>query len=316
MDDLKKRKLEDILGKGRIEENKNLSPYLTLHNNAVAQLYFEAESRDDLINISKLKAQNLTPVLIIGGGSNIVFTKGKIEGLIVKNAYRKKEILKDAGDYVDFLVSSGYIVTQLVSEIVKKGLGGLEYHLGLPGTVGGAIYMNSKWTKPVQYVGDSVMSAFLVDKKGEVKEVDKSYFNFAYDYSILQKTKESILEVVFRFKKESPELLKKRSQDALEYRKATQPFGVATCGCFFRNIKEETKNRLNLPTTSAGYLIDKAGLKNLEVGDFMVSDKHANFIINKGTGKTKDLIKLLSIIKETVKDKYGVELEEEVVIVY
>ena len=97
------------------------------------------------------------------------------------------------------------------------------------------------------------------------------------------------------------------------YRKETQPFGVATSGCFFRNISKEDQERLKLPSTSAGYLIDHAGLKTTQVGDFIVSDKHANFIINKGSGKAEDLLKLVDKIKEEVNKKYGVDLEEEVI---
>jgi len=148
-----------------------------------------------------------------------------------------------------------------------------------------------------------------------VKKVAKSYFKFAYDYSILQKTGEIVLEAVFRLKKIDPKILQDRAARSFKYRKKTQPFGVASSGCFFRNISDEEKNKRNLPTASAGYLIDKAGLKGFTVGGFYVSPIHANFIINKGNGKNEDLIKLLGIIKKGVKEKFGVELEEEVIII-
>ena len=109
--------------------------------------------------------------------------------------------------------------------------------------------------------------------------------------------------------------IKEKAAWALDYRKKTQPFGVASSGCFFRNISRPEKERLNLPTTSAGYLIDKAGLKDFSVGSFYVSPIHANFIVNRKEGSREDLIKLLGIIKDKVKYKFGVELEEEVIIV-
>ncbi len=299
-----KQELEDILGAGSVFENKNISAYLTLRTQTTAQYYFEAHSREDLLNVGKLKAKG-TSVFILGGGSNLAITKEKIEGLVVRNRYQTKQLRGQSTDSVEWEVSSGYPMGRLVNETTKEGYAGFEYHLGLPGTVGGAVYMNSKWTKPVSYVGDNFISAEVIDSNGEVKKVDKDYFEFAYDYSILQKTKEILISATFHLTKEDPELLQKRSKEALEYRKATQPFGVATCGCFFRNIDG----------TSAGALIDSAGLKNYQVGDFVVSDIHANFIINKGAGKPEDLTKLLAKIKSTVREKLGVKLEEEVIII-
>ena len=190
-------------------------------------------------------------------------------------------------------------------ELAKNGYEGLEYHVGLPGTVGGALYMNSKWTMPLNYVGDALLSAQLLDKNGEEKKVTRSYFDFAYDTSVLQKSNEIVLEAVFKLKNSDPVATKKHAEFAMSYRRQTQPFGIFTSGCFFRNIDGG----------SAGKLIDQAGLKNLRVGKFHVSDKHANFIINDGGGKPADLKKLLKLVKNKVKEKFGVRLEEEVIII-
>ncbi|MBI2641239.1 hypothetical protein HYW87_01420 [Candidatus Roizmanbacteria bacterium] len=175
--------------------------------------------------------------------------------------------------------------------------------------------MNSKWTNPTRYFGDSLVSALILDKEGDVKKVDRDYFQFAYDSSVLQKTKEIVLTVTLKLKKAPSEALKKRNQNAMAYRKKTQPYGIFSSGCFFRNIGEAERLRAGLPTSSAGYLVDKAGLKGTKSGNFVVSDKHANFIIHKGNGDPKDLVKLLQIIKERVKEKFGVELKEEVVVI-
>ncbi len=175
--------------------------------------------------------------------------------------------------------------------------------------------MNSKWTTPLNYIGDHLIFAHILDKDGNIKKVTRDYFNFAYDYSIIQETKEIILEAVFRLQKHYSEDLKERSKSALEYRKQTQPHGVSTGGCFFQNIGIEDAERLGFGTTSAGNLIDKAGLKGKEIGGFVVSDKHANFIVNTGEGKAEDLVQLLSFVKKTVKEKFDVDLKEEVVVV-
>ena len=289
----------------RIEKNKNLTQFNTLKTNSVAEYFLEAKTREDLIKGKKFALENKLPLFVLAGGSNLAIVKEKISGLVIKNSYQELKILEDNKDNVLLSVSSGYPVSLLVNETVDKGYQGFEYHKGLPGTVGGAIYGNSKWTKPVNYFCENLVYAYLINDRGQDKKVDRDYFQFAYDYSILQKTKEILLEAVFRLKKTDPQVLKKRSKFAFEYRKKTQPMGVATSGCFFKNIKGK----------SAGQLIDQAGLKNLSIGDFYVSDIHANFIINRGSGKTKDLLKLVKIIKEKVKDKFGVKLEEEVIII-
>ncbi|QQG44824.1 MAG: UDP-N-acetylmuramate dehydrogenase [Candidatus Roizmanbacteria bacterium] len=313
--DLIIKELESIFGKDRIKVDQNLSFYLTLRTQTKAQYYLEAESREDWVKVGQIKASKKIPIFIMGGGSNLAIITDYINGLVVRNLYQKKEVIAETEDYVDLLVSSGYVVARLVIETIKEGWGGLEYHQGLPGTVGGAIFMNSKWAKHHSYFGDQLLYAYLLETNGEIKKVDHDYFKFRYDHSVLQETGEILIEAVFRLKKEMPQVLQKKAQEALNYRSETQPKGIATSGCFFKNISEDIKLRLKLPTTSAGYLIEHAGLKNLRVGDFVVSSMHANFIINEGSGKAEDLIKLLKLIKDKVKEKFGIDLEEEVVVI-
>lgn len=299
-----KNKIEKILGKGRVKINFNLSPYLTLRTKTTAAFYFEAETRTDLVKAKVASLKLKLPLMIIGGGSNLAILKDKLKYLVVKNKYIYKKI-EFKNNHVLLTVSSGYPVTKLAKELAEGGYEGLEYHLGLPGTVGGALFMNSKWTKPITYYGDPLILASLVDSQGKVKKVNRSYFNFAYDYSELQKTKDILLEAVFKLKKSDPKKMLQHANFAMEYRKKTQPFGVFTSGCFFQNINGE----------SAGKLIDKAGLKGLRIGGFHVSDKHANFIINDGDGDPISLIKLIKLIKQKVKSKFGIQLEEEVIII-
>jgi UDP-N-acetylenolpyruvoylglucosamine reductase len=307
--------LEAEFGKNRVQTNRDISAYLTLKTPCVAEFFLEVESRKELEKVGRLKMKGDIPVFLLGGGSNLAITHSNLRGLTVRNMYSERKVVVEDSESADLFVSSGYPVSRLINENSQDGYAGLEMHLGLPGTVGGAIYMNSKWTHPLSYFGDSLLKASIITKDGLTKEVDRDYFQFGYDQSILQKTGEILLDVTFRLKKESPDILKKRAKEALEYRKETQPFGVATSGCFFQNISEEDRQKYSLPTTSAGYLIDKAGFKNFSVGDFVVSDKHANFIINKGKGNPKDLKSLLSVIKTKVKEVYSISLVEEVVII-
>jgi UDP-N-acetylmuramate dehydrogenase len=286
-----------------IEKDKNLKNYHTLKIESVAEYFCQVNTKEEIIEALKYAKKNNLEVSFIGGGSNIAFIRSYIPGLVIKNNYQKVEIIKNDTNNLIVSVSSGYPTSKFVLDVANLGGEGIEYHLGLPGTIGGAIFTNAKWTKPLSYISDCLKTAIIIDKKLKLKTVDCQYFKFRYDYSILKKTKEIVLEVVFEFKKNDPELLKKRAQAALEYRKKTQPQGVFTAGCFFQNPK-------NL---SAGYLIDKAELKGMKIGGFLVSPIHANFIINHGNGKPEDLKKLVNLIKKKVKEKLKVKLEEEVV---
>lgn len=305
--------LSEAFSPGRIKQNADLSAYTTMHFQVTADMLFEARTRDEFVKIVQFSITHSIPFLIIGGGSNIAFIRNHVFGLVIRNMYQELSIGLENSSGIEITVSSGYPMARLVAETVQKGFSGFEYHLGLPGTVGGAIYMNSKWTKPLTYVGDRLVYAWIIDAQAQEKKVDHDYFQFAYDFSILQRTKEIVIDVQFRVHKEDPAILKKRAAEALAYRKSTQPMGIATCGCFFQNISTEDAHKAQVPTTSAGYLIDHAGLKGYHVGGFKVSDKHANFIVNTGSGNPDDLVRLLADIQKSVYDKYGIVLKEEVV---
>jgi len=300
-----KSKLDSLLGKGKVQFNRDLADLTTLKVAARARYFFEAKTREELILAKRASLATGLEMVIVGGGSNLVFAHQLQDKLIVKNTYRYRKIINQSRKTIDILFSSGYPFSQIVRETIARGYAGFEYHLGLPGSLGGAVYMNSKWTKPLTAVGDNLLRIFLVDKKGRVMEKPKTYLRLSYGYSYLQDDGSLLLEAVFRLKKTTPSLLKQRAATALAYRLQTQPKGVLTSGCFF-------KNPANL---SAGYLIDRAGLKGIRQGAFVVSPSHANFIVNLGGGKGSDLLNLIKLVKKRVYDKFGINLVEEVVIV-
>lgn len=308
-----KQKLEHILGSNRISEQVDLFPYLSMRLHTQAQYFFEAKSSKDLLNALSVTSADHIPLTLLGGGSNLVFKDTMVPGLVVKNSYSEIKLVSETETDAVIEVGSGTTMAQLVLYCCEKGYSGLEYHKGLPGTVGGAVAMNSKWTHPLNYVGDSVVTALLSDASGTEKKVDSSYFAFAYDYSKLQETHETLLSVTFKLIKLDSLTVTQHAQEALTYRVKTQPSGKPTCGCFFQNISDEEQKKLGLPTKSAGYLIDNAGMKGKSVGSFAVSPIHANFIINTGgDSKPQDLAQLVTTIKTKVKEKFGVELKEEV----
>lgn len=303
--------LQQQLGKSRVKRDFVLAPYTTFKMGGPAEFYFEAETDADLVTAVKASHELNVPLTIIGGVSNVVISDKGLPGLVVRNRALYKAVEKETESEVFLKVSSGYPTTRLAHETAQEGWAGLEYHVGLPGSIGGAIYMNSKWyidpgqDRTETYIGDCLVRARLIDSTGNIRDVERDYFQFAYDYSILHKTHEIIVWAVFKLKKEPVETTKARAQASLDYRKKTQPFGVATSGCFFRNINGE----------SAGKLIDELGLKGYKIGGAQVSEKHANFILNTGNATTEDVQKLIAFIKEKAKKERGVDLQEEVILI-
>lgn len=297
--------LEKHLGKGRIKHEFSLAPLSTFKIGGPAEYYFEAESDEDLLNAVKAAHELSIPIIILGGISNVVVGKKGIRGLVVKNMNSYKRVVDDQQDHVILRVGSGYSMSRLARETAQEGYAGLEYHFGLPGTVGGGIAMNSGWYahKPDKYIGDPLVQAMLVTSDGSSKIVDHDYFNFAYDYSIIKETHECIVWAEFKLEKQPAEELLNNTQTAIDHRKRTQPFGIPTSGCFFQNVNGE----------SAGKIIDEAGLKGFAIGGAEVSKLHANFIINTGDATSDDVEKLIQHVKDRVKESHNIELHEEIV---
>lgn len=320
--DKKLQELEKALGAGRIRVDEPMSAHTTFKIGGPAQYYIDIDKTEDLIK-AVVTAHTLNiPVTVIGGGSNIIVADHGVKGLVIKNNCRRFDVLSMTGrvknqkiDVNKALVyaESGVIMNQLVRFTIEKGLSGLEYQLGLPGTVGGAVCMNSNWPKEGAYVGDALCKAKLVTLAGETKEVDHAYFKFAYDSSSIQDTHEIIVSVVFELSPQDSKVLWERGTQALTHRTQSQPKG-ASAGCTFRNIS--VSQALAVPTpdkiTSAGFLIDKAGLKGKRIGDAMISDKHANFILNMGNAKAQDIVDLTKLIKDEVLKRFNVQLHLEV----
>lgn len=295
---------------------KDITVLTTMKTMVIADWFVEAHNPEEIQEALAFAKEKQLPHIFLGGGSNTVIVKSPLHAVVIKNRFQSMEVIADTNDTVDVKVGSGTVLSQLIRFCTEHGYSGLEYHRGLPGTVGGAIYMNSKWTKPTCYVGDPVIAATLLTSEGDIKTVDRDYFQFAYDYSILHETQEILLDVTFRLKKDDPTAIQERSSEALAHREATQPKGTHTCGCMFQNISQEEADQIGAPSLSAGRLIDLAGMKGQRVGSFVVSDQHANFILDdEGQGKPEDLLALIARVKEAVQKSSGLTLREEVVVI-
>ncbi len=309
---------------GQVKENEPLATYTTFKLGGPAQYYFAAWKSAQLIKAVQTAIKLNLPYYILGGGSNILISDSGFPGLIIHNQTREIKPLREIGKVVFgkmqkvvlLQVDSGVLLNRLVRYCCEAGLAGLEMHLGLPGTVGGALYMNSKWTHPPAYVGDVVFKAKIIDRKGKIKEVDRDYFEFGYDQSSLQKTQEIVVSAVFILKKADPKTLWRVADASMAYRMETQPTGVRTAGCTFRNISESDAAKVNGPnlTQSAGYLLDQVGLKGYRHGQAQFSEKHANFIYNLGGATSQDVKHLIDEAQRRVMERFGVKIEPEIVL--
>ena len=280
-----------------VKENDPLSSYCYMKVGGPADFTTIAKTTDELVNIIIFANENKIPYFILGSGSNTIFTDKGFRGLVVLNHTSKLEINAPL-----LITDSGIPTNVVVNQANNVGLGGLEEFLGIPGTIGGALYNNSHYLKSL--IGDHVSRVELL-KNNQRVWVAVADLDLAYDYSILQKTHETILKIEFTLSPEEPQKLKTIATQCLQKRRDTQPLELPSSGCMFQNP----------PGKSAGALIDSIGLKGRKIGGAEISTVHANFIVNRGGATTKDIIDLSNQIIESVQDKYQLTLKREVFIV-
>ena len=274
--------------------NADLRNYTTYKlEGKVACVYFpeDVTELEDLILMLKKEDKKHK---ILGNGSNLIISS-KYDGVLIK--LEKFDKLDIDGNIVT--VGSGYMLPKLALECAKKNLSGLEFASGIPGTIGGAIYQNAgAYGNQMDKV---IKSVTVLDNQGNIKKLNKEELQLGYRDSILKHENLICLEVMLELKLDSYENIKQKMHDNLLNRKEKQPLEYPSAGSVFRNP----------PGYSAGKLIEDAGLKGFKVGDAMVSLKHANFIVNVGHASGEDVLQLIKIIQEKVRDETGILLEVE-----
>lgn len=286
----------------KIISNEFLSKHTYFKLGGPADMFTLVRSAAELEGAVRWAERKRFSWFILGGGSNILVGDLGFRGLVIKNEARG---LSHRGTVVT--AESGVLLNQLVSYTIGQGLGGLEVFISVPGTVGGAVYNNSHFRpEKDEFIGNLVESAeVLIAKELTRERVDRTWFEFGYDYSRLQQERAVVLTVDFRLKKADSESLKKLSFQAMRQRNESQPIGEACSGCVFKNPKGR----------AAGRLIDEAGFKGARVGGAYVSEKHANFIINDGSASSRDVLELINRIIRRVEKVHQVRLEPEIFLV-
>ncbi len=290
-----------------VQVNKPLDTYSTFGIGGPADLFYDLKNLNELSSLVKEAKTREVPYMILGGGSNTIFADEGFRGLVIH--ITAKNIIQEEG----FIVAeAGALLSQVVQFGIKFGFSGMEKLMGLPGTIGGAVRGNAG------AYGTEIKSVFykalLYNEERGTFEAGKNYFEFGYRTTKIKKNDDIILKVYLELGDYNPQGMAE-AMDILKNRVSKQPKGKST-GSFFKNPGggpgSATADDEKL---KAGYLLEQAGCKGLQVGKVKVSDEHANWLMNVGGGTQKDVLELSKILQEKVQEKFGIILEREVQLV-
>ena len=277
-------------------ENVSMKKHTTFGIGGKVKLFILPKSLEELQFIIELLNENNIDTYFIGSGSNLLVSDNDLKCAIIslKKTFKKIEF-KD--QYV--IVESGVMLSTLVRNVNKRNIKGFESLLGVPGTVGGALIMNAGAFG--SEISNMFISARTINSKGTIKKYSNNNVSFSYRNSTFPKN-EILIDSIFKCEVGEKEKIKLIKTSSSNERKNKQPLNYRSAGSIFKNHEK----------FAAGYLIDKAKLKGMQIGDAQISEKHANFIVNKGNAKAKDVISLINIIKEKVYNKFKINIELEI----
>ena len=278
--------------------NESMKKHTTFGIGGKASCYCMPKNIMELKKIMKYAFEKKIKTSFIGSGSNLLISDRGFDGMIVslKKTFKKLQISNNG----TIIVESGVMLGTMVRKATNKGLEGLESLIGVPGTVGGALYMNAG---AYNYeISNYLEAATLLDFTGMEKIYKKEDINFSYRSSTFPKD-EILINAIFKYNIGGKKIILENKKNASAKRKKTQPLKYRSAGSVFKNPSKEFP---------AGYLIDQAGLKGIRIGGAEISEKHANFIINKENATSQDVISLIKKIKKEVLKKFNIELDLEI----
>ncbi|MBM4338622.1 MAG: UDP-N-acetylmuramate dehydrogenase [Deltaproteobacteria bacterium] len=284
---------------GKVLFDVPMRKYTSLKVGGPAECLLFPKNMKELRKVVLHARKKRIPLFILGKGTNLIVRDGGMSGWVVSLTQGMKSIQMD-GECVE--AEAGCLLQQLVRFSVQKGLAGLEPFFGIPGTVGGGLAMNAgAWGVEMK---DVVHSVTLMKENGEVLERSRSKLRFSYR-SLTLPSSSIILKGSFHLKKGRREESLERVKSFSELRKKTQPLDYPSAGSIFKNPEEGP----------AGKWIDEIGLKGFSIGQAMISDRHANFIINLGKASAEDILRLIEWMERKVYEEKGISLEREVKVV-
>jgi len=303
-----------------IQKNIPLAPYTTFRIGGPAKFFVEVKNEDELIEALGYAKENSLQFFILGGGSNVLISDDGFDGLVIKIKNTKCQI-----QGMKIKAGSGISIVKLIKESTNNNLAGLEWAGGLPGSLGGAIRGNAgTFGLSMKDIVESV-NVYNLEKQ-KVEKFNNAKCEFEYRDSVFKRDKNLIiLSAILKFQKGKKEELQKKVRESIIWRKSVFPETLSP-GSFFKHTAPTEHNLKKIKelsrfaelklheknTIPTGFVIEECGLKGKKIGGAMVSEKHANFIVNTGGATAEDVIMLSSFIKQQVRDKFGIELREEV----
>jgi UDP-N-acetylmuramate dehydrogenase len=299
-------RLGDGIDAARLKRGEPLAPYTTFRIGGPADLFYDATSADDLANAITAARRAEIPFFVLGLGANILVGDAGFRGLVIRNAARHVRFDEDGRVWCE----SGVIMRDLIADSVRRGLSGLEHYVGIPSTVGGAVWQNLHFLSPAperertMFIEEVFDSAELLNERNERRVIDRAYMQFGYDTSVLHHGHEIALSVTFQLASGDTGAMHRIMQENLSWRGARHPWLEIhpSAGSIFKKIEG----------VGAGRLVDQCGLKGFRIGDAQISHIHANIMVNLGHATAGDVRALIAHAQQCVFEKFGQRLEPEI----
>ena len=293
-----------FLKKNKIKyfKNKDIKVYTTIKIGGKVSLIIIINTYSKLTELILKVKKRQYPFVLLGGGSNVVFPDNNSKLVVIIN--RTSNIIKLTENLIK--INSGVTISNLMKWCIGNKIGDLEFLAGIPGTIGGASAVNAGAFG--KSVSDNLEKAEILTEKGEIKIVDKKYFRFEYRNSVFKYGKEVILNVFLKYINQNENKIKEKITSHIRHRKQSHPsYKCFTAGCFFKNPVKNNKR------ISAGTIIEDSRLKGFYDNNLLMSERHSNFLINKGNASFKDLINFENKITQEILKSEGIKLEREVI---
>jgi len=289
-------KLSDVT-QGSLLKNEAMAKHTSYGIGGPAKAYVKPKDEVDLANILKFASKHKISTFFIGSGSNILVSDDGIDGIVITlGKSLKKLIIKGTSVYCQ----SGVMLGKFVKECISRNLSGVESLIGVPGTVGGAIIMNAGAFG--SEISNYLKKVKVMTMSGQLKSYKVDDIHFSYRNSSFQNN-EILISAEFELIQSDKKSVVEKKSIASGGRKKSQPLKYRSAGSIFKNPDEG----------AAGFYIDKAGLKGSKSGDAEISPIHANFFVNHGSAKASDIVELIRLARKTVKEKFGIMLELEII---
>jgi UDP-N-acetylmuramate dehydrogenase len=299
------------LGTHRVRTGEVLAPYTTFKIGGPADLFYEPRSADELARAILAARARGVPFFLLGLGANILIGDRGFRGLVIRNVARGVEFFSAERRV---RAESGTVVwPDLIEAAIAHGLSGLEHYVGIPSTVGGALWQNLHFLAPAperertMFIAEVTREAEILTVEGERRRVDAAYFEFGYDTSVLHHRPDVVLSATFELEPGDPARLRRIVEENLEWRRTRHPplESEPSAGSIFKKIEG----------IGAGRLIDECGLKGHRIGGAMVTHRHANIFVNAGGATAADVRSLIAHCQEAVEKRTGHRLEVEISLV-